>query len=282
MLPVSLLATASPSEHVFQFVVVNQKATQMSNALLGTIVSTSLSREELDPIAERLSSAGIKLEASRAVAFLSRSETSPFRGIVSTGVSGDQKGALPWTVLVSIANMVRELDGKTFHPPKMNPIKIWRKNSFDKTGLIPDDVPNEERFAHWKSVDGPWRELFIRVHRGIRDKFGDQVDMKAFNAWGVTTSNLYNMVSLSILTVDYFSYLRETANHLDDWDAVDQSIDDWIGDLNPQYFNRNWRMTKTKKDQTAIKEAWSAAWFGYRSERDRLPRVEVYNPGGAR
>lgn len=39
VLPVSLLLNDSPAEHVFQFVVVNQKATPMSSALLGTIVS---------------------------------------------------------------------------------------------------------------------------------------------------------------------------------------------------------------------------------------------------
>lgn len=279
-LPVSLLATADPSEHVFQFVVVNQKATPMTNALLGTIVSTSLSRDELEPIAERLSDAGIRLESSRAVAYLSRSSESPFRGLVATGVRGDQSGALPWSVLVTLANMVRELDGRAFHPPKINQIKIWRTKNFSATGLIPADISDDKRFEYWKNADGPWRELFLRLHTAIRDKFGDTSDMKAYNAWGVTTSNLYNMVSLSILTVDYFAFLRETNNSLADWDEVDESINAWIGDLNPQYFNRDWRMFKTKKDQSAIKEAWSAAWFGYRSEREKLPRVEVYNPAG--
>ncbi|HLO49049.1 MAG TPA: hypothetical protein VK211_11595, partial [Kamptonema sp.] len=39
-LPVSLLMNTDPAEHVFQFVVVNQKATPIKPALLGTIVST--------------------------------------------------------------------------------------------------------------------------------------------------------------------------------------------------------------------------------------------------
>ncbi|MBM4694361.1 hypothetical protein GS434_11860 [Rhodococcus hoagii] len=282
-LPVSLLATSDPSEHVFQFVVVNQKATPMSNALLGTIVSTSLSQDELQPIADRLSTAGIKLESSRAVAYLSRSPESPFRGLVATGVRGDQSGALPWSVLVSLANMVRELDGKTFHPPRVNSIRTWRRLHLPKTGLIPAEIDNEEaRIRFWSQPDGPWRKLFIELHKSIRDKFGDTVDMKSHNAWGVTRSNLFNMVSLSILTVDYFAFLKETQRSLDDWEDVTQSIGDWIGDLNPQYFNRDWRMSKTKKDQTAIKEAWSAAWFGYRTDSERMPRVEVYNPGGSR
>ena len=106
-LPVSLLLSDDPSEHVFQFVVVNQKATPMSPALLGTIVSTSLSTEELEPIAARLLDAGIELEDSRAIAFLTRSPDSPYRGLVSTGVRGDRPGALPWSVLRKLVSIVR-------------------------------------------------------------------------------------------------------------------------------------------------------------------------------
>nr|WP_156772785.1 hypothetical protein [Mycobacterium gordonae] len=280
-LPISLLATASPAEHVFQFVVVNQKATPMSNALLGTIVSTSLTSDELDKIAVRLSDAGIKLESSRAVAYLSRSSDSPFCGLVSTGISGDVPHALPWSVLLRLANMVRDLEGgKSFHPPRIDYIRNWSKNYLDDTGLIPADVG--DRFDYWRNNDGPWRKLFIKLHTKIRDFFGDTNDMKTENAWGTTESNLFNMVSLTILTQDFFNFLRETGNSLKDWGAVDAALDEWLDGLNPGYFNRNWRMKGTKKDQKTIKEAWSSAWFGYRMERDRLPRVEVYNPGGSR
>lgn len=280
-LPISLLATESPAEHVFQFVVVNQKATPMSNALLGTIVSTSLTNDELDKIAIRLSEAGIRLEASRAVAYLTRSPQSPFCGLVSTGVSGDRPNALPWSVLLRLANMIRELEGgKAFHPPSIDFVKNWARNYLDSTGLIPEDV--EDRREYWRRNDGPWRELFIRLHTKIRDFFGDTHDLKAANAWGSTQSNLFNMVSLTILTQDFFAFLREGGRALADWEDVDVALGDWLEGLNQSYFNRDWRMEGTKKDQPAIKQAWSSAWFGYRLERDRMPRVEVYNPGGRR
>src|SRR5262249_52265177 len=81
-LPLSLLMSDNPSEHVFQFVVVNQKATPLQPALLGTIVATSLSREELHHVADRLRNAGIKLEDSQAVSYLARADESPFKGVV--------------------------------------------------------------------------------------------------------------------------------------------------------------------------------------------------------
>lgn len=282
-LPISLLVTSSPAEHVFQFVVVNQKATPMSPALLGTIVSTSLSQDELDTIARRLSDAGIKLESSRAVAFLSRSSDSPFYQLVSTGISGDKPNALPWSVLLRIANMVRELEGgKSYHPPHVDYVKTWAKNYFSETGLVPEGLSDEERRTEWRKNDGPWRQLFVKLHCKIRDTFGDADDVDANNGWGSTKSNLFNMVSLTILTQDYFSFLREGTWTLANWQEVDESLDAWLEGLNRGYFNRNWRMGGTKKDQPAIKEAWSAAWFGYRLEKDRMPRVEVYNPGGSR
>jgi hypothetical protein len=280
-LPISLLASASPAEHVFQFVVVNQKATQMSDALLGTIVSTSLTREELEGIASRLTDAGIKLDSSRAVAFLSRAPESPFAGLVRTGVGGDRPKSLPWSVLLKLANMVRLLEGeKSFHSPALDYPKIWAKNYFDKTGLVPTDLEPEERIRLWRKDDGPWRELFIRLHRKIRDTFGDVSDRSAKNAWGSTESNIFNLISLSILTQDFFAFLRETDCALESWEAVDRALSSWLEGLNTSYFNRDWRMAGTKKDQAIIKQAWSSTWFGYRLERDSLPRVEKFNPGG--
>jgi hypothetical protein len=120
------------------------------------------------------------------------------------------------------------------------------------------------------------------LHTAIRDKFGDPQDMAAHNAWGTTKSNLYNLISLSILEADFFAFLNERGRSLDDWDDVRSTLNDWIGDLNSAYFNRDWRMGGTKRDQPVIRKAWSEAWFEYRTVRDRLPRAERYNPGGAK
>ena len=118
------------------------------------------------------------------------------------------------------------------------------------------------------------------LHTTIRDKFGDTNDMAAYNAWGTSKSNLFNLISLSILTADFFAYLYERERSLEDWDNLQGALNDWIGDHNSAYFNRDWRMGGTRKDQPAIRKAWSEAWFEYRTVRDRLPRAERYNPGG--
>ncbi len=283
VLPVSLLLDASPAEHVFQFVVVNQRATPMSPALLGTIVSTSLSQDELDPIRQRLRQAGIELESSRAIAYLSRAPESPFRGLVATGMGGDRPNALPWSVLGKLSEIFRHLQGGApYHPPLIDSAKIWRDKLLPASGLIEESVQGEDRLKAWSAQDGPWRELFIRVFTRIRDKFGSMTDPNAGNYWGSTKSNLYNMVSLSILAADFFAFLRENNYALKDWAEVESVIDQWIGDLSSNYFARDWRMGGTKKDQPLIKKAWSEAWAEYRITRDRLPRIERYNPGSAK
>ena len=155
-LPVSLLYSDNPAEHVFQYVVVNQKATPMSSALLGTIVSTSLSKDELEPIAERLRDAGIELEDSRAVAYLTRSPDSPFRNLVSTGVRGDRPGALQWSVLRKLVNIVRNLqDGALFHMQNIDYARMWRNKYLASTGLLSADLDSDERLAAWAAADGP-------------------------------------------------------------------------------------------------------------------------------
>lgn len=277
-LPISLLMSESPAEHVFQFVVVNQKATPMSNALLGTIISTSLTHEEMEPIAERLSRAGIELEGSRAIAYLSRSPESPYRGFVSTGVAGDRPGALPWSVMGGLARLVRNLDGaRPYHPGTSDYARNWRRKGFTRSTIVDTSLSESDRMEAWSAIDGLWREFFNRLHWRIREFFGSE-DSSAPNYWGSTSSNLFNMVSLHILTSDFFRFITDRV--VNEWSDMDTLLDEWLTDVNPAYFARDWRMAGTKKDQKKIKEAWSATWFAYREEGGRLPRVELYNPGG--
>jgi hypothetical protein len=93
-LPISLLVTDDPAEHVFQFVVVNQKATPIGKALLGTIVSTSLSNDELARVSKRLEDSGIQLEKSRAVAYFTRDPSSPFYHLVERGLTSENNDLL--------------------------------------------------------------------------------------------------------------------------------------------------------------------------------------------
>jgi hypothetical protein len=276
-LPMSLLMDDSPSEHVFQFVVVNQKATPMSSALLGTIVSTSLSREELEPVATRLTNAGIKLEDSQAVAFLTRSPESPFRGCVQTGIAGDDSGLLPWSVLNALTSIFRELKGGKLYHQKNDYAAKWRRGYFKDSDLVSEKDSETEKFQAWSAPDGPWRPVFIRFFTLIRDKFGSD-DSGSNNYWGNTRSNLFNKISLTILAADFFQYLDErrlTINSVADLDVL---FSDWVGEVSDQYFSRDWRMNGLKKDQAPVQKKWAELWFEYRKDPEKLPRVDSFRP----
>jgi hypothetical protein len=108
-LPVSLLMSNDPAEQVFQFVVVNQKATPIGRALLGTIVSTTLSNDEMNTVADRLKNAGVQIEESQSITYLSRHPDSPFVGLIERGLTGDTKDLLQWNVFSSLISIFRDL-----------------------------------------------------------------------------------------------------------------------------------------------------------------------------
>jgi len=265
-LPLSLLMDERPSEHVFQFVVVNQKATPLGPALLGTIVATSLSKTELHEVAQRLRNAGIKLDDSQAVTYLARAEGSPFQGLVQTGTFGDRPDMLQWTVLRGLVQIFRELRGGRPYNRKNDYARAWRNDCLPESGLVSEGT-DRERYAEWSRPDGPWREVFIRFFAYIRDYFGKVDDPSAFNGWGSTKeSNLFNKISLTILATDYFEYLHTKHEVLTDLDDFERTLVEWLqsGKVDEDYFNRDWKILTVKKDQAATKRLWADNWAEYR------------------
>jgi hypothetical protein len=275
-LPVSLLLDDSPSEHVFQFVVVNQKATPMGRALLGTIVSTSLSKDELEPVADRLKHAGIALDESQAVAFMTRSPESPFYGKVRTGVGGDDISHLDWNVLKGLTSIFRQLRGGRLYGDKLDYANLWRERYLPKSDFVAHCEDQKEMLDVWGANDGPWRDVFSRFYTLIRERFGDD-DMNARNAWGNTQSNLYNKVSLTILAADYFQFLKDQRRTLSSLADVDETVESWLEDTKPSYFSRDWDMRNLKKDQKAVKETWAKVWVQHRKS-GKLPAASEFRP----
>ncbi|MFF8764927.1 hypothetical protein ACF07Q_10465 [Nocardiopsis dassonvillei] len=277
-LPVSLLMDPNPSEHVFQFVVVNQKATPMGKALLGTIVSTSLSKDELNPVAQRLKDAGIKLDDSQAIAYLTRADESPFKNCVQTGImgpTGDRNTSLQWSVLKGLVGIFRELSGGKLYDQPTDWARVWAKHHLGESDLVGSFETQEEKMAEWARQDGPWRDIFIRFYSNIRDIFGSD-DPEASNAWGTTRSNLFNKISLTILAADYFEYLRVQKMTLNSVDSVDSTMTSWLEGVNNAYFNRNWKVEK--KDTPAVRKTWSRLWHNYRKNPESLPKEGSFNP----
>ena len=277
VLPISLLMSTDPAEHVFQFVVVNQRATPIGRALLGTIVSTSLSDDELQRVSERLDSAGIPLESSRAVAYLTRNPQSPFFDVVEKGYESD-KDLLPWTVLVSLLKIFRDLKGGRLFHEKVDNADTWRRKYLEVSAIVADCEKKGFATAYdcWKQPDGVWREVFMFFWRKVREEFASGT-VGSHHYWGSPRqSNIFNKVYLTILAADFFAYLCGRQIGIDSVDQVPSLVDEWTDGVSRDYFNRDWKLEGVKKDTTGIRKQWAKLWTEYRKDPQKMPKYTEY------
>lgn len=284
LLPVSLLMSKSPEEQVFQFVVVNQKATPVGRALLGTIISTTLSADEMARVANRLKDAGIEVEESRAVTYLARNDDSPFKGLIDRGIgqgNGSARGGLQWNVFASLVSIFRNLRGGRMYHGTVDHAREWRKDYLDSSSIITDYTEHDctDPLEYWSRLDGPWRRVFIAFWNEIRETLGDDEDSERPNYWGnPRRSNLFNKVSLTILAADFFQWLSMSGTRIDSEDEMHGLVENWLTKVNRKYFDRNWPLSGVKKDAVGTRNQWSYLWEEHRKGMN-LPKVSSYrNP----
>ena len=279
LLPISLLMSNSAEEQVFQFVVVNQKATPVGRALLGTIISTTLSTAELERVASRLKNAGIRLEESRAVSFMAVRDESPFAGRVDRGLPGGQQDGLQWNVLASLITIFRDLSGGRLYGESRDYAKAWRQTYLDESPIVEDyeTLGCTSQFECWRDFDGPWRRVFIAFWNKIREKFANVHEAETYNYWGrPRTSNLYNKISLTILAADFFQFLVDRRRPIKSENEIEELVDDWLANVSDAYFSRDWRLEGVKKDASGIRNQWARIWVDYRRVGGRLPLISKY------
>lgn len=277
-LPVSLLMTSDPAEHVFQFVVVNQRATPIRPALLGSIVATSLADDELAGVATRLRQAGIPLEESRAISFMSRRAESPFAGLVKRGIGGEPGDLLEWNVMGGLVTVFQDLRGGQLWHSKTDHADRWRRRVLPRSEIVADyaDHGAESPYERWSEPDGPWRDCFIAFWFKVKEMLASD-DPDTSNYWGSPRrSNLFNKVTLHILEADFFQYLGDTSSAIGSAADVPALVEEWIGEVNPDYFAREWPLGGVKRDSGGIRKQWSALWTEYRKDPVRLPQVSAY------
>lgn len=279
ILPVSLLLSSDPEEQVFQFVVVNQKATPIGRALLGTIVSTSLSNDEMGKVAVRLRNAGIQLEESQAITFMARNPQSPFCGLVERGMAGDAKDLLQWNVFASLIKIFRDLKGGKLFGGKNDYAAIWRDKYLKDSEIVAnfEDEGCKTPIEYWSRIDGPWRGVFMSFWTEIRDKFGNTDDPDKHNYWGRTReSNLFNKVSLTILASDFFEYLVSSKTTIKSPTEVPQLVAEWLEGVSSGYFDKDWQLGNVKKDATGTRNQWAFLWSEYRKSGGNLPDRRLF------
>jgi hypothetical protein len=278
-LPVCLLQADDPAEHVFQFVVVNQKATPLKRSLLGTIVSTTLSNQEAERVSVRLERAGIRMEESRAIASLIRDPKSPFYKLVERGLPSDAEDLLQWTVFGSLVKIFQRLEGARLFGKKNDYARIWRDKCLDDCAVVAKWESHKSKcaFDYWRELRGPWRAVFISFWNAVREHLAVQNSEEAFNYWGrPRTSNLFNKISLTILAADFFQYMSITRTTIAQIDDIPKVVNQWLEGVSASYFARDWNLSGVKKDAPGIRKQWALIWQNYRESPDKLPSVSQY------
>lgn len=285
-LPVSLLLSDNPAEHVFQFVVVNQKATPVAKALLGTIISTTLSEDELNQVTDRLVAANIPLDDSRAVTYMATTPTSPFyrlvnRGIKTDGVPENTNNLLDWSVLLQLIDIFRKLKGGKLIDGTDKPLdwsKIWAEQHLKGSAIVGGASSVKDALDTWSALDGPWREVFIKFFSVIRDRFGGKEEVNPLNAWcNPRMSQLFNKPSLLILSADFFRHLRTFKVQLNSANDIEKHMDAWLEKVNPKYFSIKWGgkngLEGVKKDAPATRKAWTKIWINHLADPSKSLRA---------
>lgn len=280
LLPVSMLMNTNYEEHVFQFVVVNQKATPVGKALLGTIVATSLTEDELENVTDRLEQVQINVSDSQAVAWFTRNRESAFYGQVQQGIENEGSQKLRWSVLRDLVSVFRNLQGgKLFHSPRNDYADKWRRRELVKSALVSaviEGVPEEDQLTvaleAWQALDGPWRDVANAFFLEVRDRLADASNAAANNGWG-GLSNIYNKISLTILVADFFQWLTDKDKTINSAAHCRELVAEWLTGIDKAYFNRDWNLSGVKRESTGIRNQWSELWNDYRKDAARIPAV---------
>jgi hypothetical protein len=179
-----------------------------------------------------------------------------------------------------LVTIFRELrGGKLYHEKANDYAAIWRQRFLDSSRMVADWEAQgfKSAFHAWASVPGPWREVFMNFWTTVRDKVGNTKDDQAWNYWGAAReSNLFNKVSLTILSADFFQYLCDRKISIESPGEIPQLVAEWLEGVDPNYFNRDWNLEGVKKDSVGIRKQWSQLWVEYRKNPVRLPHRQKY------
>ena len=207
-LPVLVCSLVRPSwkEQVFQFVVVNDKASGIPKPFITSLAGMSLTASELDELRDRLTQAGLKLWEVEVMQRMGYDSRSPFFKKIEFKVSGNN-------TVAGLGYQIMKKVGQAWYAPR-------------STGLykIMDMLyrsPTDKKYSQ-KALRGFWQQnedwftFLCEFWGAFREKF------EGTNVWEVH-SNLLTAVVVEMLQEDFFLYLDSTKDIL--WNFQEDDSD---------------------------------------------------------
>lgn len=125
-LPIVILPGMDSSEQVFHFFVINNKAKPIKPTELRAVVSTSLSKKEIDSLYGRFKLAGVLAEEAQWTHQVNTDVNSPFKGLINFGLEQDQ-GIIPENVMYQVVKKFIKPNSK--YNTNFNLVDDWKNDS---------------------------------------------------------------------------------------------------------------------------------------------------------
>lgn len=167
-LPIVILPGMDPSEQVFHFYVINNKAKPIKPTELRAVVSTSLSNKEIDNLYDRFKLSGVITAEAQWTHFINTDSKSPFNGLINFGLEQD-KGIIPENVMYQVVKKFIKPNSK--YNSNLNLVKDWKNDSGSY------DYRLNLFFVFWNVIKKTYPEAWENAIKGINKQLLMKVSM---------------------------------------------------------------------------------------------------------
>jgi hypothetical protein len=253
------LVDAEWKEEVFQFVVINQRAEAIKPEFLSAIISSSLSKADIEGLQSRLEQAGVDLLNTRLMDLLQEDSKSPFKGMIDFKIKGDT-GKLKYSGMLTLAKRFRRLT--THEPDKVKFSPFFKQTFLD---VMPGANQREKRVA-WN--DGEWFGFFEAFWNQVKAHL---VTKDYADLWE-PGSNLIKIVTLQELQNLFLAWCFTQRTMYTSRAEFLRGVKTWIKHINGRFFTTKWELTSLQSDagrgylRKALENALNAADYKYNDE----------------
>jgi DGQHR domain-containing protein len=167
-LPIVILPGMDPSEQVFHFYVINNKAKPIKPTELRAVVSTSLSNKEIDNLYDRFKLSGVITAEAQWTHFINTDSKSPFNGLINFGLEED-KGIILENVMYQVVKKFIKPNNK--YNANLNLVKDWKNDSGSY------DYRLNLFFVFWNVIKKTYPEAWDNAIKGINKQLLMKVSM---------------------------------------------------------------------------------------------------------
>jgi hypothetical protein len=232
--PVVALIDAEWHEQVFQFVVINQKSSPIPSEFLSSIISSSLTNQEIEKLQARLEEADIEIDDAVIMDSIQFDERSPFKEMVNFKVEG-QTGYLSYPGILGLAKRFKKL---RTHAGKEQKVTFSRYFKGVFQHAMTNTANYSERRQKWQSEE--WFTYFCLLWDALREKFA--ISSQKSVLWE-ENSNLLKIVTLQEMQNMFLLWLYDRMDEVKTPDDFKGYVDKYFAKMDPSFFLQPWKLT---------------------------------------